>query len=138
MLLVKNSSEDIAQKVATENTDFAFKKTQAKALRMVSHNPQTQAHLYVNADKAVQYDDKITLNNPIGTFEKPEGPTSLKSIKASYYEADREVHFFEKVSFDHYSGFTATTIHAILNTQTQDISGNQGIKAFNQETKFNY
>lgn len=135
ILLKKSSLENIPQEVSCEKQipETITEKTQAKVLRMVSHNPQTQARLVVNADKAIQYGDKITLNNPVGVFEKPDEAASLKSTQASYYEIDREVHFVEKVSFDHHSGLVATTNHAILNTQTQDISGNQGIKACHQE-----
>ncbi len=130
-LLTEGSSKDVVQEAApVKEASVAFtNKAQAKMLRLVSHNPQTQARLFVNAREAVQHTDKITLSNPVGTFEKPEGPASLKSAQASYYEADREVRFFENVRFDHHSGFVATTDHAVLNTQTQDIAGNQGIKA---------
>jgi len=136
LVLLKNSSiEKVDHEVTSKKqvSEEVVEKTQAKMLRMVSHNPQTQARLLVNANKAIQYDDKITLNNPTGTFEKSDGSSSLKSFQASYYEIDHEVHFFEKVSFDHHSGLIATTKHAILNTQTQDISGSQGIKACHQE-----
>jgi hypothetical protein len=107
-------------------------KIHAKILRMVSHNPETQSQLSVNADKAAQSGDKITLNNPIGIFDNPGGKTSLQAKEASYYESDREVHFLEKVDFDHFSGFAATTNHAVLNTQTQNIFGDQGITAHHQ------
>lgn len=136
VFLTEGSSNDIVQEagaVKESAVTNASEKTQAKMLKMVSHNPQTQARLFVNADQAIQYSDKITLDNPVGTFEKPEGLASLKSTQASYYEADREVHFFEKVRFDHHSGFKAITNHAVLNTQTQDISGDQGVKACHQE-----
>ena len=128
---MENITPEVSYEKQTPET--IIEKTQAKMLRMVSHNPHTQARLFVNANKAIQYGDKITLNNPVGIFEKPEGPASLKSTQASYYKTNREVHFFEKVSFDHHSGLIATTNHAILNTQTQDISGNQGIKACHQD-----
>ena len=130
-LLTEGSSSDIMLETvqAKEASPAIATETQAKMLKLVSHNPLTQARLLVNAHQAIQASDKITLNNPVGTFEKPEGPSSLTSTQASYYEADREVHFFEKVNFDHYSGLKATTEHAVLNTQTQDIVGSQGIKA---------
>lgn len=135
-VLLKNSSiEKVGHEVTSEKQVFeeVVKKNQAKILRMVSHNPQTQARLLVNANKAIQYGEKITLDNPTGTFEKSDGSSSLKSSQASYYEIDREVHFFEKVSFDHHSGLVATTDHAILDTQTQDIRGSQGIKTCHQK-----
>ena len=134
-LLTEGSSKDIVAETVPpkEASVVETNKTQAKMLKLVSHNPSTQARLLVNAHEAVQASDKITLNNPVGTFEKPDGPSSLKANQASYYEADREVHFFEKVNFDHYSGLKATTEHAVLNTQTQDIAGNQGIKACHHE-----
>ena len=101
--------------------------TQAKMLKMVSHNPQTQARLLVNA--------RISLSNPVGIFEKPDGPASLKASRAAYYESNREVHFLKKVSFDHHSGLTAATEHAVLNTKTHDISGNNGVEACHQANK---
>ena len=104
-------------------------KTQAKMLKLVSHNPETQARLFVNAADAVQEADKISLSNPLGTFEKPEGKASLTAAQASYYEKDAEVHFLDKVNFSHHSGLEAKTNQAILNTQTQDIKVNQGIEA---------
>ena len=133
-LLTEGSSKDVVQEAVPvkEASVAVTNKTQAKMLKLVSHNPLTQARLRVNAHEAVQANDKITLNNPVGTFEKPDGPSSLTSTQASYYEADSEVHFFEKVNFDHYSGLKATTEHAVLNTQTQDITGDQGIKACHQ------
>jgi len=135
VFLTEGSSEGVVQEaISTKETPVTeSEKTQAKMLKMVSHNPQTQARLFVNANEAIQCGDKITLNNPVGTFEKPEGPASLKSAQASYYEANREVHFLKKVSFDHYSGLKATTEHAVLNTQTQDISGNRGVEACHQD-----
>ncbi len=134
-LLTEGSSNDVVHETVPvkEATVAMTSKTQAKMLRLVSHNPLTQARLFVNAHEAVQASDKVTLDNPVGTFEKPDGPSSLKSAQASYYEAKKEVHFLEKVNFDHYSGFTATTEHAVLNTQTQDIAGSQGIKACHHE-----
>jgi hypothetical protein len=135
VFLTEGSSEGVVQEaISTKETPVTeSEKTQAKMLKMVSHNPQTQARLFVNANEAIQCGDKITLNNPVGTFEKPEGPASLKSAQASYYEANREVHFLKKVSFDHHSGLKATTEHAVLNTQTQDISGNRGVEACHQD-----
>ncbi len=137
VFLTQETSKDAAQDVIYEKEAIAVsEKTQAKMLKMVSHNPQTQARLFVNANEATQHSDKkIALSNPVGTFEKPEGQASLKAVQASYYEANREVHFFKKVSFDHHSGLTATTEHAVLNTQTQDISGSQGVEARHQENK---
>jgi hypothetical protein len=108
-------------------------KTQAKMLRLVSHNPKTQARLFVNANEAVQNSDRVVLNNPVGNFEKPEGPASLKSNQASYYQADDEVHFLEEVIFAHHSGLVANTEQAVLNTKTQDITGSQGIRACHHE-----
>jgi hypothetical protein len=130
-LLTEGSSKDAMLETAQakETATAVPTETQAKMLKLVSHNPLTQARLFVNAHQAIQANDKITLNNPVGTFEKPEGPSSLTSTQASYYEAERKVHFFEKVNFDHYSGLKATTEYAVLNTQTQDITGDQGIKA---------
>lgn len=108
-------------------------KIEAKRLRMISHNPDTKAQLLVNSDKATQSGDKIILTNPFGIFDTPKGKTSLQAKEASYYESDREVHFLERVIFDHFSGLTASTAHAILDTQTQDISGNQGISAHHKK-----
>lgn len=135
ILLVKGVFEKTAHQNLTDKQDSITidHKIHAKTLRMVSHNPETQARLFVNADKATQSGDKITLNNPVGIFDNPGGKTSLHANQASYYESDREVHFFEKVDFDHFSGFIASTNHAILNTQTQTIFGDQGITAHHQE-----
>lgn len=119
--------------IEQQNITAISSKVQAKVLRMVSHNPETQAQLAVNADNAFQSGDKITLNNPVGIFDNPEGKTSLCSKQAAYYESNREVHFFEKVKFNHFSGFNASTSHAVLDTKTQDIFGNQGIKASHQK-----
>ena len=100
MLLKKRSLENITREVSYEKQtpETIIEKTQAKMLRMVSHNPQTQARFFVNANKAIQYGDKITLNNPVGIFEKPEGPGSLKSTQASYYKTNREGHFLRKLA----------------------------------------
>ncbi len=106
--------------------------TSAKILELASHNPETKVKLLVRAQEAVQGDGALMLNYPTGVFENPKGPASLKSTTASYYEADKEIHFFKEVSFDHHSGLIATTSHAVLNTQTQEISGDQGVKACHQ------
>jgi LPS export ABC transporter protein LptC len=137
VFLTEGSSEGVVQEaISTKKTPVTeSEKTQAKMLKMVSHNPQTQARLFVNANEATQYDDRISLSNPVGTFEKPDGPASLKATQAAYYESNREVHFLKKVSFDHHSGLTATTEHAVLNTKTHDISGNKGVEACHQENK---
>ena len=135
--LTDGTSENATQETVSKK-EFSVAttdKTQAKMLKMVSHNPQTQARLLVNANEATQYDDRISLSNPVGTFEKPDGPASLKATQAAYYESNREVHFLKKVSFDHHSGLTATTEHAVLNTKTHDISGNNGVEACHQENK---
>ena len=135
--LTDGTSENATQETVSKK-EFSVAttdKTQAKMLKMVSHNPQTQARLLVNANEATQYDDRISLSNPVGTFEKPYGPASLKATHAAYYESNREVHFLKKVSFDHHSGLTATTEHAVLNTKTHDISGNNGLEACHQENK---
>jgi len=127
--LTDGTSENATQETVSKK-EFSVAttdKTQAKMLKMVSHNPQTQARLLVNANEATQY--------PVGTFEKPDGPASLKATQAAYYESNREVHFLKKVSFDHHSGLTATTEHAVLNTKTHDISGNNGVEACHQENK---
>lgn len=135
VFLIKGLLEKSTNENPTDNQDMPIitDKIQAKILRMVSHNPETHARLFVNADKATQSGDKITLNNPVGIFDTSTGKTSLHSKHASYYESDREVHFFDEVNFDHFSGFSAFTKHAILNTKTQDIFGNQGITAHHQK-----
>lgn len=131
----ESALEEISETKISVQGDAGFTKIQAKMLKLSSHNPETRASLLVNAFEAVQDTDKITLKNPHGLFEKPEGGAYLKSTQANYYENDSEVHFLDNVNFDHHSGLVATTDHAILNTKSQDIKGSNGIRAcHNQNT----
>ena len=134
-LFKEGSSKDVVKESTPEASVNIMvpANTSAKMLRLISHNPETKAKMLVNAQGAMQGDGTLILNNPTGVFENPKGPALLKSTTASYYEADKEVHFFEEVSFDHYSGLIATTCHAVLDTQTQKISGDQGVKACHQQ-----
>jgi hypothetical protein len=129
-LFKEGSSSDVVKQTTLEipSHKSVAVNAGAKMLKLISHNPETKAKLQVHAREAVQGDSGLILNNPTGVFENPKGDASLKSLTASYYEADKEVHFFEGVSFDHHSGLIATTDHAVLNTQTQEISGEQGVK----------
>ena len=135
--LTDGTSENATQETVSkkEASVTITDQTQAKMLKMVSHNPRTQARLLVNANEAIQHEDRISLSNPIGIFEKLDGPASLKATRAAYYRSNREVHFLKEVSFEHHSGLTATTEHAVLNTKTHDISGNSGVEASHQQNK---
>ncbi|MEI6188154.1 MAG: LPS export ABC transporter periplasmic protein LptC [Alphaproteobacteria bacterium] len=104
--------------------------TGAKTLNLSSHNPQSQEKLKIEAVDAIQkIDGELTLRSPSGLFESSRGPNSLTSVEALYREIDREVEFLQSVNFTHHSGLTAITERAVVNTQTQVISGEQGIKA---------
>ena len=104
--------------------------TGAKTLNLSSHNPQSQEKLRIEAVDAIQkIDGELTLRSPSGLFESSKGPNSLTSVEALYREIDRKVEFLQNVNFTHHSGLTAITEQAMVNTQTQVISGEQGIKA---------
>ncbi len=104
--------------------------TGAKTLNLSSHNPQSQEKLRIEAVDAIQkIDGELTLRNPSGLFEGSKGPNLLTSVEALYRETDRNVEFLKSVNFTHHSGLTAITERALVNTQTQVISGEQGIKA---------
>ena len=104
--------------------------TSAKSLSLVSHNPQNATKLQISAVDAVQLDDgEMNLHNPYGVLENKKGLSSLISNEAIYDADNRKVKFYENVNFTHFSGLVATTSSATLDTKTQDISGENKIKA---------
>lgn len=108
--------------------------TGAKSLSLVSHNPQKETKLQINAVDAVQIcDGEMTLQNPSGLLENTKGLTSLISKEAIYYTDGRIVEFYKNVNFTHYSGLVATTDYATVDTKTQDISGENGIRVRHKE-----
>ncbi len=139
IILFKNGpSKDYAKNTnqkSSESEIEAHVDTSAKILKMISHNPETKSKMQINAQTAVQMEENIVLlHNPCGLFENAKGQSSLTSSEAKYLENCREVHFFENVNFSHPSGLTATTSHATVNTKTQDIIGDQGVKACHNES----
>lgn len=104
--------------------------TAAKTLNLSSHNPQSQEKLRIEAVDAIQkIEGELTLRSPSGLFENSKGLNSLTSVEALYREMDRKVGFTKNVNFIHHSGLTAVTERADVDTQTQVISGEEGIKA---------
>ena len=104
--------------------------TGAKSLSIISHNPQNETKLQINAIDAVQIcEGELALSNPSGIFENTKGLTELISKEARYHEEERKIKFYKNVNFAHHSGLIATTNHAVVDTKTQDIIGEEGIKA---------
>ena len=104
--------------------------TGAKSLSLISHNPQNETKLQINAIDAVQIcEGELALSNPSGVFENAKGLTELISKEARYHEDESKIKFYKNVNFTHHSGLIATTEHAVVDTKTQDIIGEEGIKA---------
>jgi len=136
LLFIQNTPKHTQQKtcpeVTTEQKVLPLD-TSAKMLRLFSHNPDTQEKVMINSKEAVENGDKLILLTPTGVLENPKGHSLLKSTTASYDKSAKQVDFIDNVSFDNNSGLVATTDSATLDTKTQKIYGNRGIKASHQQ-----
>jgi hypothetical protein len=131
VLYNNTSSTSVVHNAPQEAVVSASGDSCAKMLNFSSHNPETNGKLLINAKGAVKDDGILILDNPNGVFENSKGAAILASPKASYCENDSRVCFTDKVNFNHHSGLEALSSHAVLNTKTQYISG-ENIQAHHQ------
>lgn len=101
----------------------------ATQLKLTSYNSKDNSRLLVQAAQAKQHKNKVDLINPKSCLEKEGNSSVLTANKAEYYESDGIVNFIHEVDFKHTSGLTAQSPDAVLTTATQNISGENGVKA---------
>jgi hypothetical protein len=107
----------------------------AKQLTLNSYNTKDNSRLLVQASQAKQHKNKVDLINPKSCLEKDKSSSTLTANKAEYYESDGIVNFIQEVNFLHTSGLSAQSPDAVLTTETQNISGTNGIAASHKQSQ---
>lgn len=132
-----NADSDSVQSNCTqvERIDSKMESGIADSLKLSSCNPKDNSKFFVHAAKAMQSDSKVDLIYPKSSLEKDDSVSSLTSLKAEYYEKDGVVNFIDDVSFEHTSGLSAKSPDALLATDTQNISGKNGINAKHRQSQ---